>query len=765
MTNEKNKREPDLTLASSAGRKRSRWYAGYFLLALVNIATIAAGTGLNYSLAYRYENADDLNRYWSNHLNDYAELETLISQANAPGNDVFASMDPVHEARRLDSALIALDRKFAEMRAKHSVYSAPAHSEDWDTLIGKVEKLTFEMSGVTQELLSHFTSGEMAEAGRSMAAMNRTYARIAQTVKFLEREAREQQRISLDEQVQLAERMRNIQYFIGALVVLLVVGVTVYGYRLTRQMQRDDEDRAAQVTALEASEHRFRELTEGSIQGIVVHRDGVPLFVNDAWARIHGFNDAGSVRSMDNIANLIALEDRDSVRDIQYAMQYGLGHSRQYEYRAKRRDDKTIWLECLERVVVWQGKPALQSTIIDVTERKHAEEGLREAMLQAEQATNARTRFFAAASHDLRQPLHAISLYLPLLLKRMEQSESREMLGAIQNSCNAMRSMLDSLLDISRLDAGVIEPEIRAVPLLDVFDQLGMEFAPQASAKGLELRVVPVDYWVRSDPALLERILRNLLTNAIRYTHEGKILLGARRAGSTVRVEVWDTGIGISSETLGHVFEEFYQADNPERDRSRGLGLGLAIIERLATLLEHKLGVRSWPGQGSVFNLTLPITGEPIGADTQNVRVRTETGNLHGRVAVLVDDDPIVLEGTQAMLEHWGCQVIGASSVSEVVAAVRAANIVPDFILADMRLRGGDTGLNAVTALHEALAEPIPAVIVTGDTDPERIRQASASGYIIMHKPVEPARLEKAIQQLIRGTEPRPPLARRPGKL
>lgn len=757
MTNEKSNREPDLPVSSSTGGKRSRWYAGYFLLALVNIATIAAGTGLNYSLVYQYENANDLNRYWSNHLNDYAELETLISQANAPGNDVFASLDPEHESRRLDAALIALDRKFSEMRAKHSVYRAPTHSEDWDMLIGEVEKGALAMSGVTRELLSHFTSGDTAKAGRSMAAMDRVYAQIAQTVKLLEREAQKQQRISLDEQVQLAERMRNIQYFIGALVGLLVVGVTVYGYRLARQMQRDDEDRAAQVTALEASEHRFRELTEGSIQGIIVHRDGVPLFVNDAWAQIHGFDDADSVRSMDNIANLISREDRESVRDIQYALQYGLGHSRQYEYRAKRRDDKTIWLACLERVVVWQGKPALQSTIIDVTERKHAEEGLREAMLRAEQATNARTRFFAAASHDLRQPLHAISLYLPLLLKRMEQSESREMLGAIQNSCNAMRSLLDSLLDISRLDAGVIEPEIRAVPLLDIFDQLGMEFTPQASAKGLELRVVPVDYWVSTDPALLERILRNLLTNAIRYTHGGKILLGARRTGSTVRVEVWDTGIGIPSETLGHVFEEFYQADNPERDRSRGLGLGLAIIERLATLLEHKLGVRSWPGRGSVFNITLPITEEPISADTQIVQARTETGNLHNRVAVLIDDDPIVLEGTQAMLEHWGCQVIATSSVSEAVTAVRAANIVPDFILADLRLRGGDTGLDAVTALHEALAKPIPAVIVTGDTDPIRIRQASASGHIIMHKPVEPARLEKAIQQLIQGTEPESP--------
>jgi signal transduction histidine kinase/ActR/RegA family two-component response regulator len=448
---------------------------------------------------------------------------------------------------------------------------------------------------------------------------------------------------------------------------------------------------------------------------------------------------------------LIVPEDHDSVRDIQYALQYGVGNSRQYEYRATRRDGKTVWLECQERVVVWKGKPALQSTVIDATERKRAEEGLRDAMLQAEQATNARTRFFAAASHDLRQPLHAISLYLPLLLKRMEKSESREMLGAIQNSCNAMRSLLDSLLDISRLDAGVIEPEISAVPLLDVFDQLGMEFAPQAAAKGLELRVVPADYWVRSDAALLERILRNLLTNAIRYTAKGKILLGARRAGSSVRIEIWDTGIGIDHDTLDHIFEEFYQADNPERDRSRGLGLGLAIIERLATLLGHGLGVRSWPDKGSVFDITLSLTEEPSVADYHERHASQPTGNLQGRLALLIDDDPIILEGTEAMLEDWGCRVITAGSISDAVKTVRDTGIIPDVIMADLRLRGAETGLGAVEALNNILARPVPAIIVTGDTDPNRIKQASASGLAILHKPVEPAELQSAILEAIRG--------------
>jgi PAS domain S-box-containing protein len=737
-------------------RGRSRWYAGYFLLAVFNIVTISVGTLLNYQLVREYEKSNEINHYWSVHLSDYASLEILISNANAPGNDVFASLDPRLEAQRLDVAVAALKRRLSEMRDRHEIFSVPTHTEDWSALLNTIEKLVAEMSGQTLELLEIFAAGDLAGSASSMAHMDRTYAEIVLIVNRLEYEAQELQRASLGEQVLLAEQMRNIQYFIGSLVALLVLAVAAYGYRLSLQMSHNDAERAAQHAALEVSEQRFRELAEGSIQGIVVHRDGIPLFVNDAWARIHGFENAAHARALESIVTLTVPEDRDSVRDIQYALQYGIGTSRQYEYRATRRDGKTIWLECQERVVIWQGTPALQSTVIDATERKHAEESLRDAMLQADQATNARTRFFAAASHDLRQPLHAISLYLPLLLKRMEKNENREMLGAIQNSCNAMRSLLDSLLDISRLDAGVIEPEISAIPLLDVFDQLGMEFAPQAAAKGLELRVVPADYWVRSDPALLERILRNLLTNAIRYTPSGKILLGARRAGSTVRVEIWDTGIGIEGKTLEHIFEEFYQADNPERDRSRGLGLGLAIIERLATLLEHKLGVRSWPGAGSVFDVTLPITDEPATAAAHKSHSPPELENLHGQLAVLVDDDPIVLEGTEAMLADWGCEVISAASVSDAVEAVRATDLIPDFILVDLRLRGVETGLDAIAALHELLGRPVPAIIVTGDTDPERIKQASASGNIILHKPVEPMLLQSAILQIIQKIEPGP---------
>jgi len=728
--------------------RRSRWYAWYCLLAAFTIVGILAGTLLNYQLAGQYQEANRQNRYWSGHLGDYAELGTLLSAANAPGNNVFVSHDARREGRRLDVALAALTRKLTDMRRNHESAATGMLSEDRSVLTGEIEKLATKMGGQARKLLLHYAAGAVSDALRDMAILNQTHAEVMEIVNRLEAEARTQQSMSLDEQVRLASTMRNVQYVMGLLIALLVLGAVAYGYRSTLVASRLDAERIASEAALMASERRFRELTEGSIQGIVVHRDGNPLFVNHAWARIHGYDGAGDVGALDDIAELVAPEDRKLVRNIRDTLQSGA--SRQYEYRATRRDGKTIWLECRERAIDWQGGPALQSTVIDVTARKETESSLRDDTPQARQATNTSTRFFAAASHDLRQPLHAISLYLPLLLKRVDDRDGREMLKAIQNSCDAMRNLLDSLLDISRLDAGEIAPRTGPVPLLDLFDQLGMEFAPRAAAKGLEMRVVPADYWVQSDAALLTRMLRSLLTNAIGYTESGKILLGARRVGDEIRIEVRDTGIGIAKEKLERIFEDFYQADDPELDRGRGLGLGLAIVDRLARLLKHDLSVRSARGKGSVFGVTMPRTQEAPATMSNARNLDRPRGDLDGRVVLLIEDDPLVLEGNEAMLEDWGCSSVGAASISEAVRAVGDKGVVPDVILADFHLRGKETGPEAVAAVNELLLQPVNAIILTGDTDLGRIEQASASGLFVLHKPVEPERLRAAILEAIR---------------
>jgi len=735
-----------------SGRERprySRWYLIYFLLAAFDILTVTGSLFLHHQLAEIYSHSLEVNKRWAAQLTSYVELEVLVSEANAPGNEVFASNDAQAETMRFEQAMSGLRAKLEQVRARTAEMEIAAGKAGGLELIGEVDRLTAEMASQSRELLVLYGAGRLAEAAQHMAIMDRVYAKINLIVNQLEARTQEYQRQALSDQVALAEQMQTIQYVIGALVLLMVVGVSVYGHALIRQMNRHERQRAEQLEALEASEYRFRELAEGSIQGIAVHRDGEPLFVNRAWSEMHGIEDPLDIAEIGSLIGFIAPEDRSAVRDIQYALQYGLGTSRRYECRGLRRDGSTFWMECMERVVSWQGALALQSTTIDITERKTAEGGLRSAILKAEQATNARDRFFAAASHDLRQPLHAISLYLPLLDKQLQTKKGRNMLAAVRNSTDAMRALLDSLLDISRLDAGVIEPEFAPTSLLEIFDQLGMEFAPQAAAKSLELRIVSADYWVTSDTALLERILRNLLTNAVRYTMHGRILLGARRSGNDLRIEVWDSGIGIPKETLNHIFEEFYQADNPERDRSRGLGLGLAIIDKLANLLNHRLDVRSWPDKGSVFSVTLPICEEPaIRIDAPLCRA-AGADEFRSRFAIIVDDDTTVLQGAKVMLQEWGLDVIAVESISEALERLAGTDRTPDVILADLRLRNNETGLQAVQQIRGATMSPVPGIIVTGDTDPARIRQAAASDCILMHKPIEPDDLRVEMSRIL----------------
>lgn len=375
----------------------------------------------------------------------------------------------------------------------------------------------------------------------------------------------------------------------------------------------------------------------------------------------------------------------------------------------------------------------------------------REKERRLEQVAAERTRFFAAAGHDLRQPLHAISLYLPALESRMASDKDRALVAAIESSCSAMHALVDSLLDISRLDAGAVEQHLVPVPIVDIFEQLEVEFRPQAAAKSLEMSVEPVAGWVVTDQALLLRMLRNLLSNAIRYTREGRVALSARRSGPRLIVEVRDSGIGIPEDQLEHIFEEFYQVDNPERDRSQGLGLGLAIIDRLASLLGHRIDVDSSPGRGTVFSLELPLTDAPVQRHDAvgDVAAEPALADMSGRLAVLVEDDDAVREATEYMLTDWGCEVIAADSGAMAAADIADSGRVPDFIVADLRLRGQETGVDAIASIRHAAGGPVPAVIVTGDTDPSRLREVAASDCVLLHKPLQARRFREELVALL----------------
>jgi signal transduction histidine kinase/CheY-like chemotaxis protein len=374
---------------------------------------------------------------------------------------------------------------------------------------------------------------------------------------------------------------------------------------------------------------------------------------------------------------------------------------------------------------------------------------LREQKDAAEDANIAKSRFLAAASHDLRQPLHALGLFVQALQETPLATRERQVIGNIRRSVDAMEELFNALLDISRLDAGVVQPHITTIPLAAVFDRVRFEYAQIARQKRLPLRVVKTSLFVQSDPSLLARLIRNLLSNAVRYTDSGGVVLGCRRMGSEVRIEVWDTGKGIPADRHDEIFQEFYQLNNPERDRRKGLGLGLAIVKRLAKLLNYRVSLRSVVGKGSVFSITLPrgCRDDYVPAESSP---ESAAFDLSHALVLVIDDETAVQEGMVALLRKWKCDVLTAGSGAEMLGKLVAVQRLPDLIVSDYRLRDNENGIQVVEALRSEFNVDIPALLVTGDTGPDRLRDAEASGLPILHKPLNPARLRTLIAHLLR---------------
>jgi len=369
---------------------------------------------------------------------------------------------------------------------------------------------------------------------------------------------------------------------------------------------------------------------------------------------------------------------------------------------------------------------------------------------RAEAANVGKSKFLAAASHDLRQPLHALGLFLQTLRESALPEPERRALAHARRSMDAMEGMFSSLLDVSRLDAHVVVPKIESFPLAPVLERARSELEPLARAKGLRLRVARTRAVVRSDPLLLERIVLNLVSNAVRHARRGAVLAGCRRAGAALRLEVRDSGPGIPPERHAEIFDEFTQLNNPERDRDKGLGLGLAIVSRLAELLGHRIGLRSAPGAGSTFSVTLP-RGAPPEEGAQ--RPSPEAADVSGLLVAVVDDDAVVLEAMASLLGKWGCATVCAGSGAELLASLAGTTRVPDLLVCDYRLRGGESGLDAVEAVREEFNADIAAAIVTGDTGSERLREVEASGLTILHKPVNPATLRALLASALQEKE------------
>ena len=376
------------------------------------------------------------------------------------------------------------------------------------------------------------------------------------------------------------------------------------------------------------------------------------------------------------------------------------------------------------------------------------------ARAQAETANRLRTQFFAAANHDLRQPLHALGLLAAALSERSRDPGITGLVTSINASVEALEGLFNALLDMSKLDAGAVQPELRDFPLARVLDRLRAELAPEAAEKGLRLRVRRSRAWVHSDPVLLERILRNLIANAIRYTERGGVLAAARRRGDGLVLEVWDSGVGIPAAERGRIFEEFYQLGTAGRSSRKGLGLGLAIIQRLCTLLGYRVRVDSRPGRGSVFRFEVPAAVPAPAAPKARTPAARPPGALNGRLVVVIDDQSSIVEGMRSLLASWGAEVIGSSDGADVMRELEQLGRLPDLLIVDYRLEGDRLGTAVIDELRDALDPEIPAIVVTGSSTPELAEEITRRGDDLLAKPVLPADLRARIDARLRSAAP-----------
>ncbi|HZH26710.1 MAG TPA: ATP-binding protein [Azospirillaceae bacterium] len=507
--------------------------------------------------------------------------------------------------------------------------------------------------------------------------------------------------------------------------------------------------------ALRASEDHYRHMVDLNPQTPwTASPDGSVLEVSERWLRLTGITLSEALGE-----GWQKLHHPDDLQRAQVAWRRSLETGEPYdvERRTRMADGSFRWMrsrafprrDAEGRIVRWYG------TVEDIDDRKKAELSLKAATAEAEAArreaeaaSRAKSRFLASASHDLRQPVQSLFMFAGALAAGDLGSRERAQVAEIVRSLGALKDLLDALLDMSRLDAGVVEPRFRTVPIQDVFSKLQAGVAARAERRRLGFRMVPCDATVRTDPVLFIRMLGNLLDNALRFTERGRILVACRRRGEHLAVQVWDTGLGMPEGRLEEVFEEFVQLDNPHRDRSQGLGLGLAIVRRLCDLLGHRITVRSVQGRGSVFEIQLPLAS-PADTPAPPPPVAPLKGPC-GRI-LAIDDEVIVLMGLQAMLETWGHHVVPAHSGSEAVRLLTASGARPDLVLADYRLLNGETGPDAVSLVRRHLGFEVPALLLTGDTSTEVQAGAHRIGAGLLHKPVLPRELQGAIRSLLVG--------------
>jgi len=470
--------------------------------------------------------------------------------------------------------------------------------------------------------------------------------------------------------------------------------------------------------------------------------------------------DGGRDHAPDRLLSAVLAEDRPALQRMLEDTRGQIDDEFRVDFRIRHPGRGVRWVATLGRVAERDpaGRPArVIGLALDLTERKAIEEDLRRARDAAESANRAKTSFLAAASHDLRQPIQAAALYAHVLRASIGSTnpDALEELDLLKASIESLNGMLSGLLDLSRLEAGAVDVAITDFAPGDLMTRLRAEFASLADGSGVDLRCVPSSLGVATDAHLLERVLRNLLANAIthgtpnRGAARGRVLLGCRRRGGSVEFQVWDNGPGIPPGARDAIFEEFRQLKNPERNPTQGFGLGLSIVSRIARLLGLAVSVRSEVGRGSVFCVTVPRARVPAAArpPVPLVLDAAVVAMLKGRTVLLVEDDERIRRGLIMMLKRWGVRVVAVASTEELAALLPRLRTRPHVLLTDYRLPGGSTGRTVVELVRRRW--DVPGVIITGDTAPDRLREAKSLGCRLLHKPVEPAELVQALGEVI----------------
>lgn len=515
-----------------------------------------------------------------------------------------------------------------------------------------------------------------------------------------------------------------------------IVGLSCSGIDVTEDRRRRE--------AYKASEENLRFIFNASPMPIVVTYlgDGRPLFFNKAaddvfhlrnWNSI-GLSSKGLLESLD-IQHIVdrSFAKGESVQDYKFQYNDERGNTRYMSVSATK--------------IFYDGETAILSTFHDLTKEAEYQMHLEEAKEKAELASVAKSQFLASASHDLRQPLHAMGLLLSVLEQYISDEGGKKVLDRITSSLEAMNELFSGILDISKLDANVVPVNFTPVSVGDVFRTLEREFVPIAEEKGLEIRFIPSSAYVDTDATQFERMLRNLISNAIRYTDTGRILVGARKKGERLALYVIDTGVGIAKEDQKAIFQEFRQVGNPERDRRKGLGLGLAICERVANLLGTDIALHSRLGHGSNFSFDLRRLHVEMQKEKKDIC--PDCQSLEGRRVLFIEDEVDVQVATKYMLESWGCIPLEAGSIEEARAIFRDGTPPPDVIVADYRLRDQETGLQAILSIRTDLHKNIPAIVLSGDTGAELIQELERHGLKLLNKPLMPQTLRDSLSELI----------------